>query len=149
MKIKDMSKQELEIMSNGDLTEYILKEKGKPMSTPSIFKCICDIHEYTEAEYTAKIGEYYTSLTTDKRFILLDSAEWDLRDNHAVKIDIDDIEEEEDLEEIEEVEEEEEEAEVEEAQIDDTIDEDELDVDDDVEDDIEDLAIVEEEDIDA
>ena len=110
MKIKDMKKEELEVLSYTDLTELILKENKKAMNTPSIFKKICDLLELTEDEYTNQIGDYYTSLTTDKRFILLDTAEWDLKDKHKVEIVLDEDEEEEtfDEEELKESEESEE-----------------------------------------
>ena len=42
MKLKDMKKEELEVLSYTDLTEMILKENKKPMNTASIFKKICD-----------------------------------------------------------------------------------------------------------
>ena len=94
MKLKEMKKEELEVLSYVDLTEMILKENKKAMNTPSIFKKICDLLELGEEEYTNQIGDYYTSLTTDKRFILLDSAEWDLKDKHKVEIVMEDDEDE-------------------------------------------------------
>lgn len=94
MKLKDMKKEELEVLSYTDLTEMILKENKKAMNTPSIFKKICDLLELSEEDYTNQIGDYYTSLTTDKRFILLDSAEWDLKDKHKVEIVMEDDEDE-------------------------------------------------------
>ena len=63
MKLKDMKKEELEVLSYTDLTEMILKENKKPMNTPSIFKKICDLLELSEEEYTNQIGDFYTSLT--------------------------------------------------------------------------------------
>lgn len=90
MKLKDMKKEELEILSYTDLTEMIIKENKKAMNTAAIFKRICELLELTDDEYTNKIGDFYTSLTTDKRFILLDTAEWDLRDKHKVEIVLDD-----------------------------------------------------------
>lgn len=146
MKIEDMTKAELELLSHCDLTALLLKENKKPMNTLNIFKEICSLLGYTEQEYTDKIGEFYTSLTTDKRFILLDTVEWDLRDNHAVKISIDDDDDEEI--EIDDFEEEEEEAEVddESADVEEPLEDEDLDLDDD--EDIDDLAIVDEEEID-
>ena len=142
MKLKEMTKEELEGLSYTDLTEMILKETKKPMNTPSIFKKICELLELGEEEYTNQIGDYYTSLTTDKRFILLDSAEWDLKDKHKVKIDLDvDDEEEEELDE-EESEEEEDNEEVEDESIE--ITDDELDLDDDMDD----LTIVDDDELD-
>lgn len=151
MKINEMTKAELELLSNCDITALLLKENKKPMNTPTIFKKICELLGYSDEEYTNKIGEFYTSLTTDKRFILLDTAEWDLRDNHAVKISIDDEDEEETdfEEEIDEDEEETEEVEEEiEEDIEEPIDDENLDIDDEDED-LEDLSIVDEEDINA
>ena len=132
--LKDRNKEELELLSFTDLTEIILKENKKPMNTPIIFRTICDLLEYSDNEYSEKIGEFYTSLTTDKRFVFLDTAEWDLKDNHAIPVVLD--EEEEDLEEESYDEESELEDETEEESIDD------LDLDDD---DLGDLDIVDEE----
>ena len=134
MKIKDMKKEELEVLSYADLTEMIIKENKKPMNTPSIFKKICDLLELAEEDYTNQIGDYYTSLTTDKRFILLDSAEWDLKDKHKVKIDLEEDDEEEifDEEEYEEDDESENEEELEDESIE--VTDDEIDLDDGIED---------------
>ena len=141
MKIKEMSKEELEVLSYADLTELILKDNKKSMNTPSIFKKICELLELTEEDYTNQIGEYYTSLTTDKRFLLLDNAEWDLKDNHKVKIDLDELEELDEAfdEENEELEDEEETVEDESIEITD----DEVDLDDDMED----LSIVDDDEL--
>lgn len=95
MKLKDMPKVELEVLSYTDLTYRILKENKKTMNTPSIFKEICQLLEYSDEEYANKIGDYYTSLTLDKRFVLLENAEWDLRENRSVEVTYDDEDEEE------------------------------------------------------
>ena len=50
-------------------------------------------------EYQDKIADFFESLTTSKDFILLSDGNWDLKVNHSVKIDIDDIYEESDTEE--------------------------------------------------
>ncbi len=95
--IKNMPKEELEILSYSDLTELILKEENKPLNTPTIFRKICDILGYDDEEYTNKIGDYYTSLTTDKRFVFLDTNEWDLREKNPVDIVMDEDEDEEEV----------------------------------------------------
>lgn len=138
MDLNKMTKAELETLSYTDLAFYILKDNKKTMNTPSIFKKICELLEYSDDEYTSKIGDFYTSLTTDKRFILLDNAEWDLRDNHSIKIAFDE-EEEEEIDE-EDVEEESDETEEPEENIDSEIDDDDL-IDDD---DMDDLEIIDE-----
>jgi len=139
MKIKDMNINELKAMSYADIAYMILSEEKKKLNTAKLFKKICDLLEYSDEEYSNMIGDFYTSLTTDCRFIILDSAEWDLKDKHIVKETIDDDEDEEiGEEEIEDVEEDEELEETEEENIDDTLD------DDDIDDDMEDLAIIDE-----
>lgn len=90
MKLKDMHIEELELMSYTDMTYMILKENNKAMNTPTIFKEICNLFDYSEEEYMAKIGDYYTSLTLDKRFVLLENNEWDIRDRHSVELILDD-----------------------------------------------------------
>ena len=140
MKLKNMSKEELETMSYTDITYMILKE-NKTMNTAELFKRICDLLELTEEEYGEKIGDYYTSLTIDKRFHMLENGEWDLMENHKVELQLDDDEEIESEEETEE----ETETENEEENID-SLDslEDELD---DVDDDTLDLSIVTEDEL--
>lgn len=135
MKIKDIPAIELELMSYTDLSYMILKENKKSMNTPTLFKEICNLLSYSDAEYASKIGDYYTSLNIDKRFVLLENNEWDIRDNHSVELVLDeDDEEEEVLEETEdEIEEDNEE------DIDELID------DEDIDDDIEELSIVDDE----
>ena len=146
MKLNKMKKEDLEVLSYTDLTEMILKENKKPMKTADIFKMICELLELTEEDYTNKIGDFYTSMTTDKRFILLESAEWDLKDNHKVEINLD-LEDDDDdayLEEDEIVEEETEAEEDSDNSID--ITDDEVDIDND--DDMEDLTIVTDDELD-
>lgn len=132
MNINNMTKEELETLSFSDLAYMILKENKKTMNTPSIFRKICDLLEYSDEAYASNIGDFYTALTTDKRFHLLDNAEWDLRDNHSVKIILDDEDEESEDSEEEETEENEEIDEDIDSVIDDDV----------VDDDIDDLAIV-------
>lgn len=104
MKLSKMSKEELEQYSYTDLAAMILKEEKKSLNTPTIFKKICDLLDLSDEEYANKIGDFYTTLTTDKTFILLDDATWDLRDHHSIKVTLndEDTEDEEDLTETEE-----------------------------------------------
>ena len=146
MKLKDKSKEELEVLSYTDLTELILKENKKPMSTKDIFTAICELLELSDEEFTNKIGDFYTSLTTDKRFILLENAMWDLKDKHKVEIVLDEDDEDEEYADEEEQEEDEEDIEDTDESVE--ITDDEVDLDDD--DDMDDLTIIdgdEEEDI--
>ena len=126
MKLKNINPEDLELMSYTDITYMMLKENKKTMNTPKLFKEICNLLGLSEDAYTDKIGDYYTSLTMDKRFVMLDNNEWDIRDNHSVEIVMDEDDEDEQIEEIEEVEEV-----VEEDITDDTLYDDESDIDDD------------------
>ena len=72
MELKNMSREEIEMMSYTDLTYIILKDNKKPMNTADLFKKICELLDFGEDEFNAKIGDYYTSLTIDKRFYMLD-----------------------------------------------------------------------------
>lgn len=142
MSIKNMTKEDLELLSNKDITNLLLEEKGK-QSTPDLFKKIIKLLDLPESTFDQKIGDYYTSLATDKRFILLEDGKWDLRSRHTsdkvIKVD------EEDDEDIEEVEEEEQEEETDDF---DSIDNDEDDIDDD-DDDLKDLVVLDEDEMDA
>ena len=141
MKLKDISKTELELMSYADLSYIILKENKKPMNTANLFRKVCDLLEYTDEEYSEKIGDFYTSLTTDKRFLFLDTSEWDLREKNIVKMEV---------EEDEELEEELEEEQEDEEELDEMIDDIDSDnPDDDLEDDDDDLSIISENDLDS
>ena len=149
MKIKDKNLTELKAMSFTDIAFEILKEEKKKLNTPKLFRKVCDLLEYTDEEYEAKIGDFYTSLTTDCRFIILDTAEWDLKDKHIVKETVDDDEDEEitsDEEELdEETEDEESEEEIDEEEDVDSIDD--VDDIDDLDDDMEDLSIIDDEEL--
>lgn len=138
MNIKSMPLEELELLSYTDIAYEILKEEKKPMSTPSLFKEVCKLLNIDDDTMMEMIGDFYTSLTTDKRFILLDSAEWDLKESHVVKLVVDDDEEEEEsTEDTEEVSEETE---------DEAVSDEEEDFDD-TDDSLDDLVIISEEDM--
>ncbi len=81
MNIKKMSKEELETLSYNDIAYLILKEE-KEQSTLDLFKQVVETLGLPEKTIENKIGDFYTSLTTDKRFILLEDGNWDLRTNH-------------------------------------------------------------------
>lgn len=97
--LSDMSKENLELLSYTKIAELYLKETKKTMNTADLFRKVCDLLELSSDEYQEKIGDFFESLTTSKDFILLKDGNWDLKVNHSVKIDIDDIYEEVDNEE--------------------------------------------------
>ena len=141
MKLKNISIDELETMPFDDIAYIILKEKGKKMKINDIFKIICDTLNLGESVFENQIGDFFTLLATEKRFIQLEKGYWDLRENHTSEISIKEIEDELDDEIMTEKEDDEtEEDEKEENYYDDI---DELD-DDKEEDDLKDLVIVDE-----
>ena len=90
MNIFKMSKEELELLSFTDIAYEILKKEKTSKSTVEIFRTISELLELSEDEFAAKIGDFYTTLTTDKRFYSLTDGNWDLKDRHSAKIVIDD-----------------------------------------------------------
>lgn len=102
MSIKKMTKEDLELLSNKDITNLILEESKKSINTADLFKKIIKLLELPESTFENKIGDYYTALSTDKRFILLEDGTWDLRNHHTsdkiVKVTEEDDDEEEDIE---------------------------------------------------
>ena len=108
MSLKKMTKEDLELLSNKDITDLILSESKKSINTADLFKKIIELLELPSSTFENKIGDYYTSLATDKRFILLEDGTWDLRSRHTsdkvIKIAEEDDEDEEETEEQEEME---------------------------------------------
>ncbi len=140
MKLTDMTKEELSLLTYVEIAYRYLKENKKTLKTPDLFRKVCDLLGFNDSQYASKIGDFYTSLTMDKRFIVLDNNEWDLRENHSVEIVLDDEDDAEDISEEETDEEPEEETDEESLEnVDDSID---SDLDD--EDDLDDLTIIDE-----
>ena len=94
MKFKTVSAEELEIMPFDDIAYIILKEKGKKMKIIDIFKIICDTLNLGESAFENQIGDFFSLLSTEKRFIQLEKGYWDLRENHTSEISITEIEDE-------------------------------------------------------
>lgn len=144
--LSEMSKENLELLSYTKIAELYLKENKKTMNTADLFKEVCRLLELSDEEYQDKIADFFESLTTSKDFILLNDGNWDLRVNHSVKIDMDDIYEESDVEEEEPSEDDTEPSE-EDNYEDDSYDDDTLDDDIVDDDDYSDLSIVDEEEL--
>lgn len=105
MNVRQMPLEELELLSYADIAYELLKLDKKPKTTPVLFKEVCSLLEINEDAMFEMIGDFYTTLTTDKRFILLDNAEWDLKEFHSVAKIVDEEDEEEDEEESSDTEE--------------------------------------------
>lgn len=92
MKLTEMTKDELNLLTYVEIACRYLKENKVTLKTPDLFRKVCDLLGFNDSQYAAKIGGFYTSLTMDKRFIVLDNNEWDLRENHSIELVIDDDE---------------------------------------------------------
>ena len=136
MKLDKMKKEDIEVLSNKELTTLILKEEKKPQTTADLFKRIIGLLELPDSTFENKIAEFYTQLATDKEFTFLDNGKWDLSINHkqgnATEEEEEEEENKEDLEVMEE-----------EDNYDDTDDEDY----DDTDDDLKDLVIIDEDEL--
>ncbi len=89
MSIRKKEKLDLELMSYTDIAYEIIKEDKKQYNTPNLFREVCKLLEMNDEEFESKIGDFFTALSTDKRFILIDSVNWDLKENHVVKVVVD------------------------------------------------------------
>ena len=123
----------------------ILEEKGA-MNTLKLFEKIVSLLDLPKSTVDKKISEYYTTLSTDKNFLLLEDGKWDLRKRHTSDKVL--VAQDQDEEEDEEEEQEEEKMEMSEDEEDfdsQISDEDDFD---DGDDDLKDLVVLDEEDLD-
>lgn len=144
-KISKMKKEELELLSYNDIADMLLKEEPKK-STLDLFTEIVNMLELPKKTLENKIGEFYTALTNDKRFILLEDGTWDLTSkyksqNLSIEEDIEDYDETEEYDDFQE------DIEPEEDLEDDYSDNDETDDTSDVTEEYKNLVIVDEEDL--
>lgn len=145
--MKEIKKEDVENLSYKDITNLILEKEKKGINTLELFTRIINILELPSSTIESKIGDYYTSLTTDKRFLLVDGI-WDLRKRHTSdKVIVDSLEED-DIE-LDEVKEDEDgDATLEDEYDDEYTDDASLDSDyDDTDDDLSDLVVLDEEDL--
>ena len=145
--LSKMSKENLELLSYTKIAEMYLKENKKKMNTADLFREVCNLLELDENEYQDKIADFFESLSTSKEFILLNDGNWDLKENHSVKIDINDIYDDSDVVDDEESDEESD-ASLEDNYEDDSYENDLSDDVDDLNDDYDDLTIVDENELD-
>jgi len=143
--LSKMNKDEIELLSYTKIAEMYLKENKKTMNTADLFREVCNLLELSDEEYQDKIADFFESLTTSKEFILLSDGNWDLKINHSVKIDMDDIYEETDSDEVEETDSDD--ISIEDDYEDDSY-EDDIDANDILDDDFADLTIVDDDELD-
>ena len=140
MKLKDLSREELEAMSYDDIALMVLSESNRQMKINELFKEVCTLIGLSDDEFVDKLPAFFEVLSTDHRFIMLENGLWDLKTKHATKVVID-SEDDEDLDEELELDDSELDEEVEEDIFADDDDSDDLTDDDD---DLKDLVIIDE-----
>ena len=141
--MKSIKKEDIVNLSYKDITNILLENNNGGMNTLDLFQKIVELLELPKSTVDNNIADYYTSLTTDKRFLLVDGL-WDLRSRHTsdkVLIMPEEDEEEEEIEETDEMDEE-----IEDDSFEDDIDDDTTYDDDD--DGLGDLVVLDEDEID-
>ena len=99
MKIKDLSKEELETMGYDDIAYRIIQEEKKKTKLPDLFKKICKLLELSDSEYEEKIGDFFQLISRDQRFTMLDGGYFDLKEKYQTQVIMTDDEDEEELQE--------------------------------------------------
>ena len=143
MSVRALKKEEIETLSSKDVAYMIMEGSKRKLNTADLFKKVISLMELPESTFESKVADFYTSLSTDKRFILLDNGKWDLRNNHTSDKVVKVVDEDEEDEE-EEIEEKDSEEEIEEDSFDDTDDED---YDEDTNEELKDLVIIDEDEL--
>ena len=134
MKLKNLSKEELESMSYDEIAYKIFEEEKKKLKLPDLFKKICNLLDLDESEYENRIADFFQLISRDQRFTMLDKGYWDLKEKYKANIIMDNDDE-------EEIEESEDDLDI--TEEDDSYNYDEENEDDDVEeDDLKDLVII-------
>lgn len=140
MKLKDIPKEELELMGYDDIALLILQENGKKMKLRDIFAKVCQVLELPEETVDNEIMDFFELMSINKKFIMLDKGYWDLQARHKLDIVFEDEEEDED--DLMEEDEEENNNEIEREEDDDLFYDEDEDTVDDTEDDLADLMVV-------
>ena len=94
MKLKDISREELEMMGYAELAEIVLNESKKKMKIADIFRKICKALGLSDEEYENRISEFFEIVSTNKLFTILPQGYCDLKTRHNTKVIMDEDEEE-------------------------------------------------------
>ena len=88
MTIKELKKEDLDTISYDDLAYMILLESKRKVKINELFQKVCKIKKLDDSVFETKIADFFELLSTDKKFIMLESGHWDLRERHTQKIKI-------------------------------------------------------------
>ena len=106
MKLREIPKEELELMGYDDIALLILQESGKKMKLRDIFERVCKVLELPESVVDEQLMDFFEQMSINKKFIMLKNGFWDLQTRHKLDIVIEDEEDDDDelLEEDDELE---------------------------------------------
>lgn len=99
--MKELKHDDIKDLSYKDIAYLILERSNKGKNTLELFTEIINLLELPNNYIDLKIADFYTTMTTDKRFLLVDGL-WDLRTRHTSDKLLKVTDEEEDEEEISE-----------------------------------------------
>ena len=66
MKLREIPKDELELMGYDDIALIVLQESGKKMKLADIFKKICNVLELPESSYEDELMAFFEKMSTKK-----------------------------------------------------------------------------------
>ena len=98
MKLKQIPKDELELMGYDDIALLILQESGKKMKLRDIFAKVINVLGLPEETIDEELMEFFELMSTNKKFVMLDKGYWDLQSRHKLDLVFDMEEDEEELE---------------------------------------------------
>ncbi len=93
MKLKEISKEELELMGYDDIALLVLQENGQKMKLRDIFEKVCSVLELSSDTVDNQIMDFFEQLSINKKFIMLDNGYWDLQTRHNFDLVVDEDEE--------------------------------------------------------
>ena len=103
--MKEIKKKDIVNLSYKDIANLILLRDGVGKNTLELFTEIINLLELPGNIIDNSIGDFYTSMTTDKRFLMVDGL-WDLRTRHTsdkILTNVEDEDEEEEYEETDDI----------------------------------------------
>ena len=102
MKLRQIPKEELELMGYDDIALLILQESGKKMKLRDIFAKVINVLGLPEETIDEELMEFFELMSTNKKFVMLDKGYWDLQSRHKLDLVFDMEEDDEELENEEE-----------------------------------------------
>lgn len=80
--MKEIKREDVQNLSYKDIAYLLIEKEKNGKNTLDLFKEIVDLLDLPQSTIDTKIADFYTSLTTDKRFLMVDGL-WDLRNRHT------------------------------------------------------------------